>query len=233
MTSRNLHAMRRSLALLVLASAGVLMTLAWPRLHASWTYLPVDTALAKYFATREIPTAQLQPLIGVANDSLRIHNHFRFWEGLSLLHYLHAQDAATPGWERRPALRRSLRAARESVRRAPANPRVWLRMARIQAVLGAPEDQVLPPLRMSILTGRVEPNLMLSRLELGYRYHAGLDAETVALLRDQTVLAWRVEPARLIGAIRAGRLDFERMRALLSGNEDILAEMEARIDPAS
>jgi len=231
MNSRNHFATRRALGLLTLACASVLLVLAWPRLKAAWVYLPVDTAIARYFATRDIPTEQLEPLMRRAQDSLGILDHYRYWEGLSLLHYLRAQDPETPEWERRPELRRALRTASETVRRAPANPRAWLRMARIQAVVGASEDRVLPPLRMSILTGRVEPSLLLARLELGYRYRARLDADTAALLRDQTVLAWRVSPAELTRAIHEGRVDFERIRALLRGNEDILAEMEASIDP--
>ncbi len=227
--NRNRTVMRLLLGVLVLAVAAASLGLAWPRLQASYVYLPVDTALARYFASREIPSRQLEPLVAQTRRSLEILDHYRYWEGLSLLHYLRAVDPATPRWERLPSLRRALRAATESVRRAPANPRAWLMMAQVRAHLREPEAQVLPPLRMSILTGRVEPPLMLARLELGYRYQPGLDAETSALLRDQTLLAWRVDPRGLARAMREGRVDFERVRALLEGRTDVIAEMEAAL----
>jgi len=221
---------RRGLGLLALLVAAALLSLAWPRLKASYHYLPVDTAIGKYFESRQIPSAQLRGLIAQARRSIELHDHYRYWEGLSLLHYLRALDEATPYWEKRPELRRSLRAIEETVRRAPAIPRVWLRMARVQAWLKAPEQFVLTPLRMSILTGRVEPSLLIPRLELGYRYLQGLDAETAALLRDQTVLAWRVNQRGVVKAVREGRLEFAGLATLLSGgNADILAEMEAQL----
>lgn len=210
-----------------------LLGLAWPRLQASFHYLPVDTAIGKYFASREIPTAQLEGLVARAQQSIERHDHYRYWEGLSLLHYLRALDEDTPPWERRPEMKRCLRALEETVRRAPAMPRAWLRMARVKAWLRAPDAHVLAPLRMSILTGRVEPSLLVPRLELGYRYLEGLDTETAALLRDQTALAWRVDPRGLQRAVTEGRLDFERLRELLEGaRRDILNEMEAALGPS-
>lgn len=221
---------QRALALLSLLTAVALLALAWPRLKAAYHYLPVDTAIGNYFATREIPSAQLDGLIDRAHESIGMHDHYRYWEGLSLLHNLRALDEATPYWEKRPELRRALSAIEEVVRRAPATPRVWLRMARIQSWLRAPEPYILAPLKMSILTGRVEPSLLIARLEVGYRYLHKLDAETAALLRDQTVLAWRVMPRGLRSALDEGRVDFERVKSLLAeGRSDILAEMEAQL----
>ncbi len=225
---------RYSLVLLAAALAGVGLFLSWPRLQASVHYLPVDTAISKYFASREIPSAQLPGLMSRARESISMHDHYRYRDGLSLLHYLRGLDNHTPAWERRPELYRSIEAATEVVRRAPAKPRVWLRIARIRAFLGKPEEEVIPALKMSILTGRVEPTLLLARLELGYGYLPSLDEETVSLLRDQTVLAWRVDRRGLLLKINAGLIEFTRVRTLLeAGYGNIILEMEDGLDADS
>ena len=221
-----------SLVLPLVALACALLFLSWPRLQASVRYLPVDTAISRYFDSREIPAAQLEGLVARARESLDLHDHYRYWDGLSLLLYLRGLDDRTPAWKRRMALQQSIRAGVEVVQRAPAKPRVWLRIAQIRAYLGQPQEQVIAALKMSILTGRVEPTLLLARLELGYRYLPLLDAETVSLLRDQTVLTWKVQPRELLSLINAGKVDFVRVKTLLAGgNEDIIAEMEGGLEP--
>jgi hypothetical protein len=121
-----------------------------------------------------------------------------------------------------------VKAGEESVRRAPAKPRAWLRIARLRAYLGQADAQVIAPLKMSILTGRVEPTLLLSRLQLAYDYLPRLDPETRSLLRDQTVMAWRVNERSFRDYLRDGRIDIESVRGVL-GNADAatLSEMEA------
>ena len=115
------------------------------------------------------------------------------------------------------------------VQRAPARPRVWLRIARTKAFLGHPQEEVIQAWKMSVLTGRVEPTLMLARLELGLRYFAGLDNESIALLRDQAVLSWSVQKKQLMRGLASGSLNIELLRELLSGtHQHIIAEMEAR-----
>jgi len=217
---------RRLLALGGLLFAGALLVAAWPRMQASLHYLPVDTAIKRYFASNEIPTAQLPALRGRARESIALYDHYRYHDGLSLLNYLEAIDPATAPWRRRPALVRSERAGVDALRQAPAKPRTWLRVARARAAIGRSEAQVVAPLRMSIFTGRVEPTLLVPRLELGYAYLPGLDEETVALLRDQTLLAWRVRERDFRRAVSSGRLDLSRVESVLGiQGKDILDAM--------
>ncbi len=221
---------RYALILTIGVSAGVLLMLAWPRLRASISYLPVDTAISKYWKTREINQQQLDALIARAQQSIALHDHYRYWDGLSDLQILSSQDMSKPFWQRRLALEQSILAAEEVVRRAPAKPRAWLRIARVSAFLAYPKEQVIPALKMSIVTGRVEPTLMLSRLELGLEYLAGLDQESVLLLRDQLVLTWAMHKKTMLRQLRDGSLDFAVIRDVLSVHEqDIIAEMEAHV----
>ncbi len=55
---------------------------------ASVHYLPVDTALKRYFKTGELPVAQLEALRRQAEESIRRYPHYRYHDGLSLVNYL-------------------------------------------------------------------------------------------------------------------------------------------------
>ena len=65
---------RIGLSLLVLALAAALVALAWPRLQASVSYLPVDKALARHWSGDTPPPNQLATLSGRAREALQRHN---------------------------------------------------------------------------------------------------------------------------------------------------------------
>jgi len=219
---------RYMLIVLIGMLASILLVLAWPRMFASLRYLPVDTAISKYWESQVVDSAQLEGLIARAEESIALHDHYRYWDGLSELHILNAQDMDKPFWKRRQELEQSISAAEEVVRRAPAKPRTWLRIARTKAFLAYPAEQVVAALKMSVLTGRVEPTLMLARLELGLRYLSSLDQEAIGLLRDQAVLSWTIHQHAMIKYIKAGAIDLDLLREVLSvNNPSIIAEMES------
>lgn len=211
---------RRALALAVLAVAAGLLALALPRLQASLAFLPVDTALKRYARNGDIPSAQLDALQARAAQALALHPHYRYHDALSLLNYLEAIDERGKPWLQRPALRRSVDAGLAATARAPAMPRTWLRIARARSVLGEDPAAIAAALELSILAGRVEPPLLLPRLELGYAHLERLGTDTVALLRDQTLLAWRVNERGFRRALRDGRLDLSRIESVI-GNRDV------------
>lgn len=219
-------------ALLFLAA--LTLWLSWPRLQASLHYLPVDTALGRYFETRELPGAQLQHLRARAREAIALHDHYRYWHGLSLLHYLQALDPATPAWERAPELRRALSAGLQAVRRAPVSPYGWLQVAQARSALRDPAGAVIEALEMSLLTGRVEPVLLLPRVELGFLYLPEMNDAQRAQLSDQTALAWRANPGQFLRSVREGRLDLAMVRELLAtGHADMLEALEKRLDPSA
>lgn len=219
---------RYTLILMAGLSAVILLAISWPRLRASFNFLPVDTAISNYWKTQAIDYAQLDGLIKTAEQSVEIHDHYRYQAGLSELKILSSQDMSHSIWQRRQALQDSILAAENVVRRAPANPRVWLRIARAKELLAYPAEQITPDLKMSILTGRVEPTLMLTRLELGLRHLPVLDEDAVRLLRDQAVLTWSIQKQPMLKRIEAGSLNLDSLREVLSeSNPEIISEIEA------
>ena len=95
-------------------------------------------------------------------------------------------------------------------------------------LIGYTSETIIPPPKMSILTGRYEPTLMISRLELGLRYLAALDAEGIRLLRDQAVLTWRTELKTMLKQIKSGAINLGLLNEVLSdGNQAMVLEIEA------
>ena len=219
---------RYPLIIVIGITAAILLMLSWPRLRASISYLPVDTAMSNYWKTRQTDDMQLNGLIERARESIAIHDHYRYWEGLSELQILSGQDMTRSVWQRRQALENSILAAEEVVRQAPSKPRAWLRIARAKEFLAYPSEQIIPALKMSILTGRVEPTLMLTRLELGLRHLSALDQEGFRLLSDQAALTWTIQKRSMVKHIESGLLSLEVLGDVLSENNPvILSEMEA------
>jgi len=218
---------RYTLMLTVGLSAVVLLTLSWPRLRASLNYLPVDTAISNYWKTRQIDNAQLDGLIKKAEESIAIYNHYRYQAGLSELKILSGQDMSRSLWQRRQAMEDAIKAAENVVRHAPARPREWLRIARAKEFLAYPAEEIMPAFKMSILTGRVEPTLMLMRLELGLRQLPMMDDEAVRLLRDQALLTWANQKRPMQKRIESGHLNINQLRELLAeSNPDVVREMD-------
>jgi len=219
---------RYTLILIIGISAAVLLTLSWPRLRASISYLPVDTAISNYWKTGEIDNAQLDGLITRAHEAIALHDHYRYQAGLSELNILSGQDMSRSLWQRRQALEDSIAAAEKVVQRAPSKPREWLRIARAKEFLAYPIEDIMPAFKMSILTGRVEPTLMLSRLELGLRQLPVMDEEATRLLRDQALLTWANQQRAMQKRIKSGHQNMAALSQLLSESDpDVFADMEA------
>ena len=213
--------------------AFALLTLSWPQLRASFRFLPVDRAVTRYWKTETIPSAQLPQLISTAEAALAIHDNARYWNGVSFMHYLYAIDDNSPSLARRPAFEKSLDAAVEVLKRAPAKPKVWLRLARIRALLEHPPEQVLRALKMSILMGRVQPTLLLSRLQIGYYYMPMMDDDDLLLMRDQTLLTWKLQPREMANMLTNQQADYSMLRELLADRHpEIMRQIEVRLEQA-
>ena len=210
--------------------AALVLALALPRFLAAVRYLPVDHAIRDYHASGEIPTDRLLPLIDFADEAIGIHDHYRFHDGLSVLHYLRALDLKTPAGERRSAYRQAEAEAVRTVTRAPAQPEAWLRIAMARGVLHDEPEQVIAAWKMSIFTGRTHSTLLVPRVQTGLAQFEFMDEEARSMLRDQLLLAWELKPAELLRILRWADRQLARTRELVGVTApDMLAEMEERI----
>jgi hypothetical protein len=213
-------------ALLALAT----LSLAWPRMKASYRFLPVELAIDRYYEKREIPSHRMRTLTGFAGEAVAWHDHYRYHDGLSFLHYLRGLDIYTPALERRGEYRKAETEAIEVVQRAPAQPQAWLRIAMVRSILHDEPETILEPWKMSIFTGRTHSTLMVPRVGIGLPYVDSMDSEARAMLRDQLLLAWVLKPNDLLRELKQVDPLLEKTRALVSLTDpSALVEMEARI----
>ena len=211
---------------IVLALSGLLFYLAYPRLHAALVYLPVDTAINRYYDTGEVQSAQLEGLQQRAREAIEINPHHHYLDGLSLLYHLQAADPEQALYRRREAFEFAITAAEDSLERAPAQPRTWLRVAQARSWLRYPPEQVIDALKMAIFTGRVEPSMFMTRLDLGLAYLPRMDAEGQAMMRDQVLLAWALQQRQLARALKSGELRLAGFETLLAdAHEAVLNEI--------
>jgi hypothetical protein len=219
-----------ALYLLVAALAAGLLLASWPRLLAALQYLPVETAISRYYLAGEMPLEPLESLQQRARNSIALHNHQRHWDGLGLLYYLQGSDGSRPLYLQRESFEQAVHAAGQSLQLAPVQPRVWLLRAHARGWLSFRDTGISEGFKLSVYTGRVEPALLIWRLQLGYSRLGQLDEEARGLLRDQTLLAWQLRQKELSVAMKSGVLDFRRVSSLLVGTDTgILQEMEAAL----
>jgi len=219
----------------ILAVAGLLailvLSLSWPRFQASFRYLPVDIAISRYYTDREIPSHRLDILVGFAQQAIGYHDHYRYHDGLSVLHYLQAIDPYTPGLERRPAYRLAESEAIASLRMAPAQASTWLRLATIRWILHDEPEDIIGPWKMSIFTGRTISMQFAIRVDIGLSQREFMDAEAVSMLRDQLLLGWRAQQRSLVQILARRDRDLVVTRELLADTDPLaLADMETWLE---
>jgi len=105
---------------------------------------------------------------------------------------------------------------------------LWLRSARLRWILHEEPETVVAAWKMSIFTGRTTSTLITQRVEIGLAYRAFLDAEALAMLRDQLLLGWRMKPGALIQVLAVRDQDLEVIRPLIEDTDPVaLEDMEA------
>lgn len=102
-------------------------------------------------------------------------------------------ETAPSGPEQQALYTQAIAAVRAGLSRAPGQPHAWAHLA---ALLERTGDRIgaADALRLSMLSGAVEPALMLWRIDQGLRLRALLDPDTVSMLRRQIRLTWVITP---------------------------------------
>lgn len=185
---------RRGLAVLLGAAALLLFALALPRGIAALVERDGREALRASFSTTQPSEAQLAAG-AAAFDSAAGWSADGEREGARSLLLLQ-QALLAEGAARTALLRAAEDSAIAALRRAPAQPGVWNRLALLREQSG---DRIgaVAALRMSFLSGPFVPALNEPRIRLGLRLDDVLDPDTRALLLRQGRLMLAADPQAL------------------------------------
>lgn len=93
-------------------------------------------------------------------------------------------------------LRRAVALTEEGLRRTPAQPVAWTRLAALRLALGEPE-KAGKAMRLSLLSGPLMPQITAPRLAQGLALLPYLDKDTKELLARQVRLLQATQPAQL------------------------------------
>jgi hypothetical protein len=219
----------KRLSLLTLA-AGLsiaVLFLSYPRLASSLSYLPVEAALKRHWEDYPITERQFPALINFAQKSIQKLDHARYWQGLGWLYFLQAYTLQVNTSAGQKSLDQSQSAFESTLKKSPADPASWLRLAWIHYYLRHDRDLVVKTLKMSIYTGRAEHYLILDRLALSLRYADSFEAQDLPLIRDQIQLAWRFYPKELLAFMESGEIDRIALLGLIAAsNPELAIEIE-------
>ncbi len=228
--SMNTQIKRLSLLALATSIAFSVLFLSYPRLASSLSYLPVEAALKRHWEDFPITERQFPVLINFAQKSIQKLDQARYWQGLGWLYYLQAYtlQVNTPAGQQ--SLGQSQNAFESTLKKSPADPASWLRLAWIHYYLSHDRNSVVKTLKMSIYTGRAEQYLILDRLALSLRFTDDFEEQDLPLIRDQIQLAWRFYQKDLLAFMESGDIDQGALLGLIANTDPELAmEIEGKL----
>jgi hypothetical protein len=213
--------------------ATITLILSYPRLTSSFTYLPVDAALKHQWEDYPIKLNQFPGLIDTAKHSIEQLDEARYWQGLGWLHYLHASAQGITTREGKQSLSHARNAFETFLKKSPASPAEWLRLAWTHAQLGHAAEEVVNTLKMSLYTGRAERYLMPNRLELALRYAEHFAPEDNGMLQDQLQLTWRFYQRDMLIFINTGAYKKSTLYRLLGNNPELIEQINSELNRIS
>ena len=215
---------------LAAALAIAVLILSYPRLASSLGYIPVDAALRRHWQDYPIKQSQFPVLIVIAQKTIEKLDLAHYWQGLGWLYYLQATDFNTETTEGQKSLALSQGAFKNALKKSPASPAIWLRLAWVHELQKHQPDKIVQALGMSLYTGRAQRYLIFNRLALILRYANDFDEEDRALIRDQIQLAWRFDSKGVLQYMRSGGLDTSSLLELIAdSNPELNQEIKDKL----
>lgn len=221
------NGLKKLIALLVLVISLVLLLMALPRFRSALNYLSVDVALEKISNQQELDLNKVEQLISTTRSSIELHDSPRFWEGMSELLLYQAQKADVDAESKESLIKQAKSSVERSLLQSPANAYLWYRLAVINVLLRQPDENIVPLLIMSMITGPKESGIVNQRLSLSLDYLAAFEAEDLDLIEDQVITAWTLSPTDFIHSIAEDQRYMDIIRQILSENDaELLNDME-------
>lgn len=216
----------RIAALAALALGLLLVAAALPRTAATILQAQGEDALAALGRGERVSHARLATAIADRRGALDWHDNADVHADLGALNLARASDASLPPPVRAAFLDAALRQLREGLALGPARPYAWMQLAEASLMRYGAQARLDAPLRLSLMTGRYEPRLIMRRVELGFFADRLLQNPTQAAIRDQVRLATGSAPRPLAEFARR-RYALGWIRTALSGEPAALRRFEA------
>ena len=174
-----------------------LLLLAVPRFIAGLYALYPEAA---YNQTQEkLPPEAYQKSINDLNLALSWYQNPEYWQlqGIMYLKFVMALPFPEPA-KKQALLEQAQLSTMQGLKLSPVDPQSWFRLAVLDSLLNTPEQQIINALRLSFYAGRVEPELLISRLSFAYNYYNHFDKDLQLIWEKQVLVAWAIQTKQLV-----------------------------------
>jgi hypothetical protein len=223
--------LRRLIALPVMLTAAVILSLALPRALAGLVTGAGQPAIRKVDAQQPVSIDEVETLIAAQQRGLRITADPRLGLELGRGHLLMVEKLSLSNPAARAHLEQAIAALRGSVAAAPAAPLAWTLLAYAQFLRDSEWTvDSLAALQVAIETGPFDPSLLWSRLRLALFAWDDLPPDARDLVKQQIRFAWTLGAEPLAAMVSdLNRADL--VRAVLQASPDDLAAFEKLLPP--
>ncbi len=173
------------------------LILAVPRFVASLYALYPESVLSQMPA--HLPTDTYLNSIKALDDALTWDDNPEYWQAKGLCFLALLNFSNTSVVQRRLWLIDAKLAISKGLSGSPVDAFAWFRLAVVNKMLNV--DAISEDLRLSLYAGRVEPELLMHRLELAYFSSLVLGSDESGLWLKQVNLAWQLTPTKLVAFV--------------------------------
>ncbi len=174
-----------------------LLMLAIPRFIGSLYALYPDAAFNQ--TRKPMPPAVYEKCLANLNQALSWYKNPDYYQAQGFFYLaLYNVSPLLPLAKKQELLRQAQTAIIQGLTLSPIDPYGWFRLAAVDSLLKLPRPQIINALRLSFYAGRVEPELVMSRLAFSYDYYNDFNEEMQLLWQKQVRVAWTFQPAQLV-----------------------------------
>ena len=189
---------QRVVAIAALIVCSGVLALAVPRLLSSCYALYPEVAYKKSLE-KTLTSDIYERCISDLTLSLSWHQNAYDWQKQAYFYLkLFSLQPFQADEKKRELLKNAQKAINKSLVLSPIDPFGWFHLATVNRLLQAPAAQVIDDLRLSLYSGRVEPELVMERLAFSHRYYLDFNADMQQQWQKQLLLAWNFKGPELI-----------------------------------
>jgi len=178
-----------------LAFCGSLLVLSVPRLVGSLYALYPETLLKQH---SRINDDFYRKAISELDVALSWHNTAHYWQHKALCYLALYHSPSATVEEKTEALTQAQLAIEHGLALSPIDPFSWFKLSEVRDLAGSANEPIQSAYQLSLYAGRVEPEILISRLNFGLAHLNGFDYATNELWLKQIPIAYQLQASELV-----------------------------------
>lgn len=185
-----------------------------------------EAILYKINSGNEYNIKELQILLNNHQKAKNVINSGEVNNDIALAWYLTAKKEGITTEQGKEFLQQAETSQIESLKKSPANPYGWLRLAKIQLFLKKPDEETANSLYMSAITAPYDYNIINYRLKLAMVVWEGFDDDEKSYMKSQIKINWEAYPVQTALGLYAKKdivkdaIGIETKKLILEGEID-------------